>query len=153
MVIDSALQLSAKQAVTVTANSINQLDVGPSLNALYTPDMVVPFVVRETVTAAGAAGAATVTFQVIASDASDMSTPQVILSSAAIPKAELVRGKIIYLRIPETSKGTYPKAMRFLGARYIVNNGPLTAGSFDAWLAPMEGIEQNTPLPASPRVK
>lgn len=148
MIIDSQLQLSAKQAVTVTANSTNQLDVGPSLNALFTPDMVVPFAVRETVTAAGAA---TVTFQVIASDASDMSTPQVILSSAAIPKAELVRGKIIYLRIPETSKGTYPKAMRFLGARYIVNTGPLTAGSFDAWLAPMEGIEQNTAYPDSPR--
>nr|WP_315463918.1 hypothetical protein [uncultured Rhodoferax sp.] len=150
MIIDTQLQMSAKQPVTGTANSTNTIDIGPSLGALYTPDMVVPFLVRETVTAAGAA---TVTFQVIAGDTPDMATPQVILSSAAIPKADLVRGKVVYLRVPETTRGTYPKAMRYLAARYIVNNGPLTAGSFDAWLAPWTGIEQNTAYPASPRVK
>jgi hypothetical protein len=133
MMTDAFLQFSTAQAVTATAVSTNTVDlsvardVGPgeSMYAVFHVDV-----------AALAAGAATVTFQVISSANSDLSSPNVLAQTDALAKTELTLGrKPINVGIPPSVLNALPVGQRYLGVRYVVATGPLTAGSFSAMLS------------------
>lgn len=130
MIIDTQTQFSNEQAVTSTAISTNVIDLGatPTLRDLgtgETMDLVIS--VDE---AATASGAATVTFSLESDSTADLATSATVhWSSAAIGKATLVAGyEVARIKIPA---GSYE---RYLGLRYTVGTGPLTAGKFTASL-------------------
>jgi hypothetical protein len=134
MILDAQNQFSDAQAVTATAISANVVDThAPGTNPNVTKDLgtgedlYLVIAVTETVTAAGAA---TVTFALESdSDAGLTTSPTVHFTTAAIPKATLVAGyEVAKFRLPA---GSYE---RYLGVRYTVATGPLTAGKFDAFL-------------------
>lgn len=127
MITDAENTLSASQAVTASAVSANTLDLsqvrdvgaGEELNIYINTEV-----------AATAAGAATVTFQVITSAASNLGSPTIIVSSDAIPKATLAIGFQLVLPIPRSIINKL--GQRYLGIQYTVATGPLTAGTFSA---------------------
>ncbi|MCH2240982.1 MAG: hypothetical protein MK041_03400 [Aquabacterium sp.] len=130
MMLDALLQLSSAQAVTATAVSTNVIDLSQPRDIGVGEDLYATFGVD---TSATAAGAATVTFEVIVSANSDLSSPTVIAATGAIPKAELTAGRApISLPIPPTAIPSAPLGQRYLGVRYTVGTGPLTAGAFTA---------------------
>lgn len=143
MISDAALMLSGSysaagaltgQTVTATAVSTNTIDAGPlglggnQITGLGDGEPL--DVVFTTLVAAAAAGAATVTFQLIqADDAALTANVQVLASSDAIPIASLTAGAQTVLKVG----GSLPfPPKRYIGARYVVATGPLTAGAFTA---------------------
>lgn len=127
---DALLQLSSAQAVTASAVSTNTIDLGEDRDIGSGRDLYAVVNVDETVTAAGAA---TVTVQVIASASSDLSNPTVLSQSGPIPKADLVAGrKPIVVPIAPGALTSLPIGQRYLGVNYEVATGPLTAGKFSA---------------------
>lgn len=130
MMTDALLQLSSAQAVTTTAVSTNTIDLSLARDIGAGEDLYANFGVDTTATAAGAA---TVTFQVISSAASNLGSPTVIVETGAIPITDLVAGRApISLCIPQSALTTLPKGQRYLGVQYTVATGPLTAGAFSA---------------------
>lgn len=132
MMTDALQQLSTAQAVTTTAVSTNTIDFGPSPSMTKNP----AFANISVDESAAAAGAATVQFQVVSSSAADLSNPTVLASSGAIQKSDLVAS-----RAPICFKATFdgmPSSHRYLGMRYTVATGPLTAGKFTAVLTDTE---------------
>lgn len=128
MITDALMQLSTAQAVTASAGSTNTIYLGPQPPGARDPLFAV-VTVGESV---AAAGAATVAFEVISSAAADLSSPTVLASSGPIPKADLAAG-----RAPIIVKAGFtnmPSSHRYLGMRYTVGTGPLTAGKFTAAL-------------------
>ena len=132
MLLDALLQLSSAQAVTATAVSTNTIDLsvvrdlgpGRSLFAVWGVD-----------TSAAAAGAATVTFQVITSAAANLSSPTVVSQTDAIPKADLTAGRKLFAqRIDPAILLAQPNGQRYLGVQYTVGTGPLTAGAFTCYI-------------------
>lgn len=124
---DALLQLSSAQAVTATAVSTNTIDLSLARDVGAGNDL---FAVFNVDTAAEASGSATVTFEVITSASADLSSPTVIASTGEIGKASLTAARApITVPIPPhvTEKG-----QRYLGVRYTVATGPLTAGAFSA---------------------
>lgn len=124
--IDVQNLFSDEQAVTVTAIGSNQIDVGamtPKRNIGRANGRIV-FTVDE---AATAAGAATVTFEVVEADDATLTTNATVLAaSAAIGKAALTQGaKPFSVALPDTTR-------KYIGVRYTVATGPLTAGKFTA---------------------
>lgn len=129
-ITDANLVFSSAQAVTASAVSTNTLDLsqardigpGEELNVSITVDI-----------AATAAGAATVSFQLITSAASNLGSPTIIIDSGPIGKALLVIGAKIDLPIPhQTVAQGLALGQRYMGVQYTVATGPLTAGSFTA---------------------
>jgi hypothetical protein len=92
-------------------------------------------------TAAAAAGAATVRFQIISSANADLSSPTIIEQSDAISKVSIVVGAQIVLPLPRSFINQI--GQRYLGVQYTVGTGPLTAGAFDAFLL----LNPSTSLP------
>lgn len=118
---DVQTTLSDEQAVTVTAFSSNQYDVGAALNNIGRQGMRAVFTVDE---AAAAAGAATVTFEIGEADDAAGTNFRALAGSGAIGKADLAAGATPFdVPIPDTSK-------RYIVGRYTVGTGPLTAGKF-----------------------
>lgn len=124
MLVDRQTLLSDRQAVTATAFSTDQYDLGagsPSRNMGRGNDLRAVFTVQQ---AATAAGAATVVFEIGEADDAAGTNYQILAASPAIGKAALVIGaKPFDIRIPDTTK-------RFIIGRYTVATGPLTAGQF-----------------------
>lgn len=129
-ITDALLQLSNAQVVTATAVSTNTIDLGTARDIGPGEEIHVSISVDVT---ALAAGAATVTFQLITSAAANLSSPTVIAQTDAIGKAVLVAGAKIDLMIPHqtTAQGT-SLGQRYLGVNYVVATGPLTQGTFSA---------------------
>lgn len=125
MILDKQMELSNAQAVTVTAASQNQLDLGPNSWAGNSvgdnSDLPLHLTVDTTFTAGGAA---TLTIQVRSSPNANMSSPTVHQVSDAIPVASLTAGsRVPFLpRIPEN-------AGRYVDVNYVVGTGPFTAGA------------------------
>jgi len=139
MIIDKALQVSDKQAVTATAASNDNIDFGqanPNTGLTDHANMVIN--VAET---ALAAGAATVTFSV--QDSADNSTFADVAATAAIGKAALVAGAQFVIPMPTRHR-------RYVRVNYTVGAGPLTAGKFSAQV--VAGIQQNTAYPDSAKI-
>lgn len=136
MLLDALLQLSNAQAVTATAVSTNTIDLsqsrdlgpGENLHAVIGVD-----------TTATAAGAATVTFQIISSANANLSSPTVLSQTDAIPIANLTVGrKPIVIDLSPAVLLAQPIGQRYLGIQYTVATGPLTAGAFTAYLSNSE---------------
>ena len=139
MFIDKALQVSNKQAVTVSAASTDSIDFGQA-----NPDIGITNLCSMVITtdeASAAAGAATVTFSV--QDSSDNATFADVAVTAAIGKATLVAGYQHVIPMPT-------KLRRYCRVYYTIGTGPLTAGKFSAQV--VTGIQQNVPKPDSPRI-
>ncbi|TPQ24932.1 Bbp16 family capsid cement protein [Methylomonas koyamae] len=145
MLTDALLQLSAAQAVTTTAVSTNTIDLGVNRDMGQGSDLYAVFTVDETVTAAGAA---TVTFQIISSAASNLSSPTVLIESAPIGKAELTAGRDpIAICLPESFLNAQPIGQRYLGVQYTIATGPLTAGKFTCSITDSE-VSSNKNYPS-----
>jgi hypothetical protein len=133
MITDALLWLSGApgattgQAVTATAVSTNTIDLSQPRDVGAGEELYARIFVDTTVTAAGAA---TVRFEVITSASADLSTPTVIGASGDIGKADLVLGARVSIPIPANM--IRPLGQRYLGLRYTVSTGPLTAGTFTA---------------------
>lgn len=144
MIVDALLQLSEAQAVTSTAVSTNTIDLlqnrdvgaGNDLYAIFTVD-----------TAATAAGAATVNFQVISSASASLTSPTVLAQTDAIPKTDLTAGrKPIAVRISPQVLNSLPIGQRYLGVQYTVGTGPLTAGAFTCYITDSDvSVNKNYP--------
>lgn len=133
MITDALLQLSSAQAVTASAVSTNTVDLSQNRDIGAGQDLFAHFTVD---LAALAAGAATVTFQVISSAAANLGSPIVLVQTDAIGKAELTAGRRpITLQIPASVLAAQPIGQRYLGVNYVVATGPLTQGSFSATIS------------------
>lgn len=143
MILDNFLMLSGAvsaagvlsgQTVTATAVSTNSVDTNPNALGSNQPNDLgrgEPLEIAVSVlTTATAAGAATVTFEFIQADDGALTTNvEVLGSTGPIGKATLVAGALIPIHVPSAS----PLApRRYVGVRYTVATGPLTAGSFSA---------------------
>lgn len=130
MIIDKKTEFSDGQAVTVTAIGTVVADLGasPTLQDIANGEQLYAVIqVDEAVTAAGAA---TVQFSVESDSAAALNASATVhAQSAAIGKATLVAGYKLVLALPPGR--TYE---RYLGVRYTVGTGPLTAGKFSAFL-------------------
>lgn len=126
MILDKGNLVSSAQAVTSSAGSTDVIDLSQA-RAIGDGEELEFFVNVDT--AATAAGAATVTFQVQTDDNSAFSSPTTVIQTDAIPKATLVAGYQIKIPLPD---GATPE--RYLRLYYSVATGPLTAGAFTAGL-------------------
>lgn len=125
-IIDHFLQVSRAQAVTASAASTDVIDAGATKNASIGRDIGAgtPLVMEfDVLTAATAAGAATVTFSV--QDSADNASFADVVASRAIPIAELTAGKQVFLPLP-------PGMRRYVRGYFTVGTGPLTGGTFNA---------------------
>lgn len=128
MITDALLQLSSAQAVTSTAFSTNTIDLGTARDIGQGTDLYFVFGVD---TAATAAGAATVNFQIVTSANANLSTPTILVQTDAIAKTELTLGrKPIVLCVPSAILNAQPVGQRYFGVQFTVGTGPLTAGKF-----------------------
>lgn len=128
MILDAENMFSNAQAVTVTAASANQIDLGPRSHAMNSQgqeeDMEILLTVNTTFTAAGAA---TMTVDIRSSQASNMSSPVIHDSSGALAIADLVAGTQLRWR-PRVPIN----AGRYIDLNYTIATGPMTAGAITA---------------------
>lgn len=143
MILDNFLLLSggvsgagalSGQAVTVTAVSTNAIDTNPdSLGGNQPNDLGrgepldIAISVLQTATAAGAA---TVNFELVQADDGALTTNvETLVQTGAVPIAKLTAGTLVPLHLDRAAPYT-PR--RYIGVRYTIGTGPLTAGSFTA---------------------
>ncbi|WP_321878474.1 Bbp16 family capsid cement protein [Paraburkholderia bannensis] len=133
MILDKTNEFSDSQAVTATAVSTNTIDTNPAFVNSTTDigageDVTL---VLQVDTSATASGAATVTVTLESDTATDLSsgssTVHVTLGPFALAQMT-AKATLAKVRLPS---GTYK---RYLGVRYTVATGPLTAGAFSAFL-------------------
>ncbi|MHC8403594.1 Bbp16 family capsid cement protein [Pseudomonas sp. TMB3-21] len=137
MYVDKQAEFSDSQVVTATAISTNVYDlfpVGNGVNSNTVRDIGVGedvYLVVQVDAAATAAGAGTVTVTLESSTTADLATaPTVHFSSKAYALAELTANKtLMAIKLPADAY------KRYIGVRYTVGTGPLTAGSFSAFFA------------------
>jgi len=129
MIMDQQTLLSDRQAITASAASANVIDLGPIAPGIVRDigkGKPIPLLVQ-VVEAMLAAGAATLTVECQVDDNEAFSSPKTVWTSGAIPKADLVPGKVF---TPEyISRGTNE---RYLRLYYTVGTGPMTAGRIHA---------------------
>ena len=123
MITDSLLRVSEDQAVTSTAVSTNTVDLGVARDMGEGTTLYMNFALTEAF-----ANGTSITFEVITSASSNLGSPTVIGSSAAIVTASLTLGKNIVVRLNPDIAG---KGQRYLGARYTVV-GTMNAGKVTA---------------------
>lgn len=109
------------QTVTVDATGNASLDFWATKRHHEDEAVYVEVEVTEAVTAAANG---TVTFSIIESDASDLSSPTTLVSTAAIAKGNLTLGTKVLVAVPAN------QSRRYLGVYFDVTSGPLTAGKF-----------------------
>lgn len=133
MYVDKYAEFSDGQAVTATAISTNVMDLNPAFK-LNTTGVDIGtgqdvYFVLQADAAATAAGAATVVVTLESSAAAGLTSSTVHLTSKTFALTDLTAGKtLMAVKLPTD---TY---LRYLGVRYTVATGPLTAGSFSAFL-------------------
>lgn len=135
MILDLQSKFSDVQAVTVTAISTNVLDLrNAATPALADEGMSGPelWLILQVGTAFTAGGAATMTITLESDSAVGLATsPVVHYTSPAIPVASLVAGfTAVRVQLPS---GDYK---RYLGVRFTIATGPMTAGTISAYLTP-----------------
>jgi|GEM_PF-188638 len=132
----SAVGVLTGQAVTATAVSTNTYDTAPLTLGANQPNDIgrgepleVAISVLATVTAAGAA---TVNFELIQADDAALSVNvETLVQTGAVPKTSLTAGTLVALHYDRAAPLA---ARRYIGVRYTVGTGPLTAGTFTAAL-------------------
>lgn len=128
MIIDKELELADGQAVTASAISENVIDTGllPTLKDIGQGTPL--YMVMQVDTAAAAAGAATVNFSIESDSTADLATSATVhYDSGAIGKAVLLAGYQLAVALPISDYEQY------LGVRFTVATGPLTAGNFSVF--------------------
>lgn len=133
MYVDSQAEFSNAQAVTATAISTNVMDLNPNASANVLQDIGAGeevWLVVSVQTTATAGGAATTTISLESDSTADLATsPTVHFTTTALALAAVTAGAtLVAVRLP---LGNYE---RYLGVRYTIATGPLTAGNFDAFL-------------------
>ena len=132
--IDARAEFSSAQAVTATAISTNVMNLkGTGLAPNATENLGAPaitYLVIVATQAAAAAGAATVVASLESADTAALSTnPKVHYATGALALADMTAGAV--LAVVPLPAGDYKQ---YLGVRYTVATGPLTAGAFNAFL-------------------
>ena len=129
--IDAFNRVSLLQAVATTAVSTDSINTGLPNRALGVGK---PLFLTATVgTTVTAAGAATVTFEIISADDAALTTNVTVhAASPAIGKATLVAGYKQPVMVAPNGGGFLFR--RYVGMRYTVANGPLTAGTFTTFI-------------------
>ena len=123
MITDSLLRVSEDQAVTSTAYSTNTIDLSAARDVGEGTTLYMNFALTEAF-----ANGTNITFEVVTSANANLSSHDVIGSSATIATAALTLGKNIVVRINPDIAG---KGKRYLGARYVVT-GTMNAGKVTA---------------------
>ena len=132
MSVDALTQLSSAQAVTATAYSTNTYDLGVARDVGIGEPIVINITVPTTFTAAGAA---TMQIQVVSSANADLTSHNVLVQTDALGKSEFAAGRRpICLTVPPSLLAALPVGERYLGLRYVVATGPMTAGAVDAYI-------------------
>jgi len=123
-IVDNNLYMSDAQAVTATASSTKSLDMATALRNVGGGEPIE--LVVQVATAADASGSATVVFSL--DDSADNASFAVVAQTPAIGKATLVAGyEALRIRLPA-------RLQRYIQVTYTVATGPLTAGTFNAYL-------------------
>ena len=126
MMYDKLNSFGTDQAVTTTAASTDIVDLGAARDMGNGEPLELVILVTQSVTASGAA---TVNFTLETDDTAGFSSPVVLASSGAIGKAALSAGtEVLRAKLPLDAE-------RYLRTNYTVATGPLTAGTFTAFLA------------------
>ena len=123
-IIDRFLQVSAGQAITVTAPSTDVIDAGATKSASIGRDIGSgePLYLEVSVaTAMTGAGTLTIALQ----DSADNSSFADVLALPAIAVAALTAGKTYYLPLPAGMR-------RYIRANYTITSGPFTGGTLNA---------------------
>ena len=133
MYLDKQEEFSDSQVVTTTAISTNQIDLNPNNSPNVLQDIGTGeemYLVVQVDTTATAGGAATLDISLESDSTADLATsPTVHFRTGAFALASLTAGaQLAAIRLPA---GNYE---RYLGVRYTVATGPLTAGAFSAFL-------------------
>ena len=123
MITDKLLRVSEDQAVTSTAYSTNTIDLSVARDVGEGTALYMNFALTEAF-----ANGTNITFEVVTSANANLSSHDVIGSSATIATAALTLGKNIVVRINPDIAG---KGKRYLGARYVVT-GTMNAGKVTA---------------------
>jgi hypothetical protein len=135
MLLDAQLEFSDSQAVTTTAISTNVVDTlpmtsNPNVVANLGGPNTAAFLVIQVDTTFTAAGAATMTITLESDSTANLATsPTTHISSPAIAVATLVAGYQLVYPLPV---GNYE---RYLGLRYTIATGPMTAGAISAFIS------------------
>lgn len=144
MFIDQQFELSDSQAVTSTAISANVVDlfstdvgagsnISPNARLDIGQGESLYLIVQTAVTCTDVSSDATLTITLESADNAALSTnPQVHFSTPVIPFASFATAGTVLVTIA-IPPGLY---RRYLGVRYTVASGPLTAGAFDAFVTP-----------------
>jgi len=132
MILDKQNELSNAQAITVSAASVNQIDLGPPAytgNSKGNTKGTIAFNVDADF---AAAGAATLQVGLRSSPNADMSNAVVALLLPPVPVASLKRGAALAALMGELPVPARVK--RYLDVFYTVSTGPFTAGAISARL-------------------
>lgn len=135
MYVDKQLEFSDSQAVTATAISTNVADLNPAFKLNTSVDIGTGedvYLVVQCDTTATAAGAATVVVTLESSAAAGLTSSNIHWTSAAWALSDLTGGKTLaMIKLPTGINTPY---LRYIGVRYTVGTGPLTAGAFSAFI-------------------
>lgn len=134
MFTDAQLELSNAQAITSSAKSTNEINMGTARWAKGTP-MAAVFIVDQ---AFAASGSATMTLELHTKSTTNPSSGGTkIYDSGAIGKATLVAG---YRKVVALSPDIDGK---FIEAYHTVATGPMTAGKISTVIVPLESVQTN----------
>ena len=124
MITDKQLTLSDGQAITTTADSTNIINAGQAgVNNGEPVELLLQ--VEDSFTAAGAA---TLTVSLVTATDEAFTSPETLVTTAAIPKATLVRGYQLPISFLPSQIKQYFKLV------YTVATGPMTTGKINAGL-------------------
>lgn len=141
MMVDYLNQFSDAQAVTATAVSTNIIDLGGTTQDVGNGETL--YLVVSTETAATDTGSdATLTVTLESDSTADLATsPTTHYSSGAVAFADFSPAGTQFVAVA-LPMGDYE---RYLGVRFTVAAGPLTAGNFDAFLT--KDVQRWTAMP------
>jgi hypothetical protein len=130
MILDERTEFCSAQAVTATAIS-DVIDLGATPTLRDIGNGHGAYLVIQCDESATASGSATVAFSLESDSTANLATsPTVHLTTAAIGKATLVAGyRVLCIALP-----IGVNYERYLGVRFTVATGPLTAGKFSAFI-------------------
>lgn len=134
MILDALLEFSDAQAVTATAISTNVIDLGPVTDNVLRnigTGQPVYLIVSTNTTATDTSSDATLTVTLESDSTANLATSATVhYSTGAIAFAGYATAGTVVAAV-QLPSGNYEQ---YLGVRYTVASGPLTAGAFDAFL-------------------